>query len=150
MAARSSRTYGVTRATGVQAELARPGLSGLYFRAARPNWRLLCRSNRDVVSRNHLHIDFFSDTALKSANTNARHLGNDRKLPRLGYQADCVAGVPCVYVGATTNVVVSGIYDPYGGNAGTASAYGAGVVIDSAAAGNYDATAPGYGPVCPS
>lgn len=47
------------------------------------------------------------------------------------------AGYLCVYVGNTTNVAVSGIYDPYGGNAGTASGYGAGVVIDSAGAGNF-------------
>jgi hypothetical protein len=46
-------------------------------------------------------------------------------------------GYLCVYVGVSTNVGVSGIYDPFGGNAGTASPYGAGIVIDSAAAGDF-------------
>lgn len=46
-------------------------------------------------------------------------------------------GYLCVYVGASTNVATSGIYNPYGGNAGSASVYGAGIVIDSAGAGNF-------------
>jgi hypothetical protein len=46
-------------------------------------------------------------------------------------------GYLCVYVGTSTNIAVSGIYDPFGGNAGTASAYGAGIVIDSAGSGNF-------------
>lgn len=46
-------------------------------------------------------------------------------------------GYLCVYVGSSANIGESGIYNPFGGDAGTASAYGAGIVIVSAASGDF-------------
>jgi hypothetical protein len=43
----------------------------------------------------------------------------------------------CIYVGATLNVTQNALYDPFGGAGGTTSIYGAGLVADSAAAGNF-------------
>jgi hypothetical protein len=43
----------------------------------------------------------------------------------------------CVYVGDTQNVAVQAVYDPFGGNGGTTSRYGAQFVADSGAAGNF-------------
>jgi hypothetical protein len=46
-------------------------------------------------------------------------------------------GYLCVYVGDTVNVGVQAVYDPFGGNGGTASRYGAMFVADSGGAGNF-------------
>ncbi len=101
------------------------------------NRRLLCRGDRHVVSRNRLHINFLSDAAAKAPTPTLVTSANDSNCQGSATKPTASAGYLCVYVGNTTNVAVSGIYDPDGGNAGTASAYGAGVVIDSAAAGNF-------------
>jgi hypothetical protein len=47
------------------------------------------------------------------------------------------AGALCVYIGAEQNVGAIAAYDPFGDAGGTASPYGAGVVVDSTAAGNF-------------
>jgi hypothetical protein len=47
------------------------------------------------------------------------------------------AGYLCVYVGVNVDVGEEGVYDPFGGGGDTASRYGAGVVADSTASGNF-------------
>jgi hypothetical protein len=47
------------------------------------------------------------------------------------------AGYLCLYVGASADVGNDAVYDPYGGNGGTASRYGAGFIVNSAGAGNF-------------
>jgi hypothetical protein len=47
------------------------------------------------------------------------------------------AGYLCVYVGVNVNVGEEDVYDPYGGNGGTTSRFGAGFIVDSAAMGNF-------------
>jgi hypothetical protein len=46
-------------------------------------------------------------------------------------------GALCIYIGAQVNVGGISAYDPFGDAGGTVSRYGAGVVVDSAAAGNF-------------
>jgi hypothetical protein len=46
-------------------------------------------------------------------------------------------GALCIYVGAQTNVGEIASYNPFGGVGGTASAFGAGVIVDSDGPGNF-------------
>jgi hypothetical protein len=47
------------------------------------------------------------------------------------------AGYLCVYVGVNTDVGEEAVYDPYGDPGDTTSRWGAGIVVDSAGAGNF-------------
>ena len=63
--------------------------------------------------------------------------GTTTDCPGSVHAPSAAPGSLCVYVGDSSDVGEIATYDPFGNPGGTASQYGAGVVIDSAGAGNF-------------